>query len=75
MPYVSPKGQVIGIVNNNWGAMDFLARFIGVELRENYGAADVIEFKNAHRKGGDVPPEFLDEVAAKVAGAITGLGN
>jgi len=54
----SLEGQVVGIVNNNWGAMDHLSRFIETELRQGYGVADVIEFRNGHTAGATSPPTF-----------------
>jgi hypothetical protein len=65
-------GESIAVLNNGWACMDELSLLIEDELVAA-GASRVLHFHTPH--GQPSPDEFLDEIAASVAGAITGLGN
>jgi len=64
-------GQTIGIVDN--GKLLNLGVMVEEELTR-LGAKEVLRFR-APRYTELASTEFLDEISAKVAGAITGLGN
>ena len=68
----SAEGKAFALLNNGWACMDELTEFLEVQLREA-GATAVYHYRTPHAMPS--PEEFLDEIAAKVAGAITGLGN
>lgn len=65
-------GGTFAILDNGWDVMEELTAAMTAELYDR-GAAEVIRYPVF--VGGPVEPEFLDEIAAKVAGAICGLGN
>jgi hypothetical protein len=64
-------GEAIGVVDN--GKLLNLGVMVEEELRR-LGAKDVLRFR-APRYTELASEEFLDAIGAKVAGAITGLGN
>ena len=66
------EGKAFAVLNNGWACMDELTLYLEEELRRA-GASDVYHFKTPHAMPS--PQEHLDEIASKVAGAITGLGN
>jgi len=75
----TPKNRLAGIaghpfavLNNGWACMDELTVFLEKELRAA-GATEVHQHRTPHAM--PTPPEYIGEIAAKVAGAITGLGN
>jgi hypothetical protein len=70
---ISVSGKAVAILDNRWFSMRRLSVVLERELRVSYGAGDVIHYEvsQGHKPTG----AFHDEIAAKVAGAITGLGN
>jgi hypothetical protein len=64
-------GEVVGIVDN--GKLLNLGIMLEEELLR-LGAREVKRFR-APRYTDLASPEFLDEISAQVAGAVTGLGN
>lgn len=65
-------GVAFAVLNNGWACMDELTLLLEKELRDG-GAKDVLHFRTPHAQPS--PDVYLDEIASKVAGAITGLGN
>jgi hypothetical protein len=70
----SLRGKSVAVVNNGWGSMDDLAGYIETELRERYGVSKVLHYRN-NEKAVFPQPSWFDDIAADVAGAVTGLGN
>lgn len=68
----SVSGHAFAVLNNGWACMDELSRQLDQELR-SFGAVDVVHVRTPHSQPSE--DQLLDDVAAKVAGAITGLGN
>ena len=73
-------GKRVAIVNNGWNSSDEFAVLVDRLLRDEYGVADVVHFRDPKRtKDGQAapkaPPEFLDEIAAAAPVALTMLGN
>jgi hypothetical protein len=66
------EGEVFGVVNNGWNAMNQLAEFIDHELQAR-GATSVLHFRTPMAQRS--PTGYMGEISAKIAGAITGLGN
>lgn len=65
-------GHAFAVLNNGWACMDELTVFLEKELRAA-GATEVHHHRTPHAM--PTPDEYIGEIAAKVAGAITGLGN
>lgn len=65
-------GKAFAILDNGWDVMDELTAAL-TERLEHLGASEVLRIPVF--VGGPVEPDFLDEIAAKVAGAVCGLGN
>lgn len=68
----SVDGQAFAVLNNGWACMDELSRQLEGELLGR-GAVSVRHVRTPHSQPSE--SQLLDEVAAVVAGAITGLGN
>jgi hypothetical protein len=68
----SIAGKAFAVLDNGWKAMDGLTSAVTSRLFE-LGARDVVRLRVP--TGGPSPSAFLDEIAAKVAGAVCGLGN
>jgi hypothetical protein len=66
------KGNAFAILNNGWACMDELTIQLENQLRAA-GATDIFHFRTPHAQPS--ADEYLDDIASKVAGAITGLGN
>lgn len=66
------RGCVMAVLNNGWACMEELTQYLEEELRDR-GAVDVVHVKTPHSQ--PTPREHIGDIAAKVAGAITGLGN
>ena len=66
------NGHAFAVLNNGWACMDELSRQLEDQLRAA-GARDVLHVRTPHSQPS--ADQLLDDVAAKVAGAITGLGN
>jgi hypothetical protein len=66
------RGNAFAILNNGWACMDELTVQLENQLRAA-GATEVFHFRTPHAQPS--PDQYLDEIASKVAGAITGLGN
>lgn len=65
-------GQTFAVLNNGWACMNELTLLLESEL-QRHGAAEVHHYRTPHAQPS--PDEYIDEIASKVAGAITGLGN
>jgi hypothetical protein len=68
----SLEGETIAVMNNGWACMAELSVALEEVLIER-GAADVVHVRTPHSM--PMPKEHIGEIAAKVAGAVTGLGN
>lgn len=68
----SVGGHAFAVLNNGWACMDELSAQLETQLR-GAGATDVLHVRTPHSQPS--ADQLLDDVAAKVAGAITGLGN
>jgi hypothetical protein len=66
------NGQTFAVLNNGWACMNELTLLLEHELTSR-GATEVHHFRTPHAQPS--PDDYLDEIASKVAGAITGLGN
>lgn len=66
-------GNVIAIVNNGWGCMDFFSDYMGREMKESYGASKVVHFSSSPTSG--LGPEKAGKLVEECDGAIVGLGN
>ena len=66
------NGETFAVLNNGWACMNELTLLLESELRDQ-GVADVQHFPTPHAQPS--PDGYIDEIAAKVSGAITGLGN
>lgn len=66
------SGHAFAVLNNGWACMDELSRQLERQLR-GAGVTDVLHVRTPHSQPSE--DQLLDDVAAKVAGAITGLGN
>ena len=65
-------GQDFALLNNGWKCMDEITANLEALLMSK-GARSVQHFRISQRE--PIPDAFLDEIAAKVTGAVTGLGN
>jgi hypothetical protein len=73
----SIEGNEFAVLTNGWEAMDPIADRIASRLK-GAGARAVHIIARPRTGIGAARPEvdtFIDDVAAKVAGAVTGLGN
>lgn len=68
----SVSGHAFAVLNNGWACMDELSKQLEQQLRTS-GVTDVHHVRTPHSQPSE--DQLLDDVAAKVAGAITGLGN
>lgn len=68
----SVSGQAFAVMNNGWACMNELSLLIEQEL-VGAGATSVRHVRTPHSQPSE--DQLLDDVAAVVAGAITGLGN
>jgi hypothetical protein len=68
----SLAGQRIAILNNGWDCMDELTQLLEERLMEE-GVSEILHVRTPHAQ--PLPKDHIGEIAAKVAGAITGLGN
>lgn len=67
----SLEGRTVGIVDNG----KFLALAVAIEAElVKRGVGEVLWFRAA-KYTEFAPVEWFDDIAAKVAGAITGIGN
>jgi hypothetical protein len=69
----SISGRPVAILRNGWHSWDRLSAHLDRRVRDSYGASEVWLYDVP--KTAAPPPEFFDEIASKVAGAITGFGN
>lgn len=65
-------GHTFAVLNNGWACMNELTVMLEDELL-GHGATHVHHYRTPHAQPS--PDDYLDEIASKVAGAITGLGN
>jgi hypothetical protein len=77
---ISVAGKTVAVVNNGWNSSDEFAIVLDRVLREDYGVANVLHFRDPKRtKDGKAapvaPPEWLDEIASAAPVALTMLGN
>jgi hypothetical protein len=68
----SVAGHSFAVLDNGWACMGELSRQLEEQLIAA-GATSVHHFRTP--TGRPCESDYLDEIAAKVAGAITGLGN
>ena len=59
----SLSGKTIGLVDNTKRNSDLFLKQVGEELRERYGAADVVYVRKANANT-PAPDELLDEVSS-----------
>jgi hypothetical protein len=69
---VGIAGEAFAVLNNGWACMNELTVLLEKELRDA-GAKDTLHFRTPHAQPS--PDDYLGEIASKVSGAITGLGN
>ena len=73
------EGNAFAVLRNGWKAMDVLSRALRAHLL-SLGATEVYDYVIAegNHKGGAVqqaPPDLLDSIATRCAGAVSGLGH